>query len=534
MLLENAAACGVGAGHGEVHQASQVRLAAFFERIVRLRGDKPAIESLELSLSYAELNERARRLQQVLARAGVTRGERVCILSENDPDFLVLAIAALRLGAAVATLNPRLSLNDIEHCVKLVAPRVLMVSARMSERYGALNGWVDTVLPMGHGSVLRQQLASDEGFDAAAPIESGSDAEDIQFIIYTSGTTGLPKGAMISQRAMLARLMVYLMDYKVDGDDTFLAWSPLCHMASVELGFGTLLLGGKVVVLDGAELPTICDYLEREKISNLIFFPGMVEQAIAYLSERKPVVKGLKKFGALADLLNPAHIAEMTQLLGVPYTNTFGSTETGMAPASAGTLTAGVTPSDFGKMQSAMCEVRIASDAMNDGDAIVETKVGETGELVMRGPTLFSGYWAAPEATREAFAGGWYRSGDMFRRRADGKLDYVDRRKYLIKSGGENIYPAEIERVVLQHAAISDAVAVRQRDAQWGEVPVLVAVARGVAPPAEELLALCREQLAPFKRPKRVVFVLPEMIPRNHTGKVMRSELEKWLEKQQL
>ncbi|QJW85170.1 long-chain fatty acid--CoA ligase [Ramlibacter terrae] len=282
-------------------------------------------------------------------------------------------------------------------------------------------------------------------------------------------------------------------------------------------------LGGKVVVVDGADMATICDRLEQEPISNLIFFPGMVEQAIAFLRERKPKVRRIKKFGALADLFNPKHIAELTRLLGVPYTNTFGSTETGMAPASAGTLAAGVVPADFGKSDSALCEVRLfAADGR-------EAATGEIGELAMRGPTLFSGYWGAAEATRAAFAGGWYRSGDMFRRRADGRLDYVDRLKYLIKSGGENIYPAEIERVLVTHPGVEEAVAIRRPDAKWGEVPVAVVVARGAAPPASELEALCRANLAPFKCPKQIFFVGQQQLPRNTTGKVMRGELEQWV-----
>ncbi len=390
----------------DVRRASLPSLAAFFERQVRLRGDQMAIESPSLCLTYAELDARARRLAQVLARLGVVQGDRICILSENDPDFLVLSIAALRMGVSVATLNPRLARAEIGHCARLVAPRVLMISQRMSSQFGGFDDLTCVVLPMGAGSALRDSLS--EPAEPHVSCHSQGNPEDIQFIIYTSGTTGLPKGAMISQRAMLARLMIYVMDYRVDSDDTFLAWSPLCHMASVELGFGTLLLGGKVVVLDGADLPTICDYLEREKVSNLIFFPGMVEQAIAYLRARQPTLLGLKKFGALADLFSPAHIAELTQLLGTPYTNTFGSTETGMAPASAGQLAAGVVPQDFGKTQSAMCEVRI----VRDDDT--EAAVGETGELTMRGPTLFSGYWGAQEATRETFSGGWYRSLDLF------------------------------------------------------------------------------------------------------------------------
>ena len=147
----------------------------------------------------------------------------------------------------------------------------------------------------------------------------------------------------------------------------------------------------------------------------------------------------------------------------------------------------------------------------------------------MRGPTLFSGYWNAPETTREAFRGGWYHTGDVFVRLPDGRLRYVDRRKYLIKSGGENIYPAEIERVVLKHPRILEAAVVRDKDPKWGETPVLVVVAEEPAPSAEELIALCRAELAAYKRPSRVLYVAKGTLPRNNTGKVMHHKVEEWL-----
>ena len=507
-----------------LHQATWLDPFALFERQVILRPTAVAVESRRLTLDYAELSARADRLAAQLASRGVQEGERICILGENDPDFLVLSVAALRLGACVAALNPRLAVPELLHCIRLVTPRVLMVTPRQAPRLAGHGALAAHVMSYGDGTALDQLLAEAGG--ELAPARATRDPDGTQFIIYTSGTTGLPKGAMISRRAMLARLMVYVLDYGVDGDDTFLAWSPLCHMASIELGFGTLLLGGKVVVLDGADLPEIATRLETERLSNLIFFPGMVEQAIAFLRERRPRVRSLKKFGALADLHTPADIAALTGLLGVPFTNTFGSTETGMPPLSAGRLSPGIVPSDFGKVPSSLCEVRL----VDDHGAPVPT--GKTGELVMRGPTLFSGYWAAPEATREAFRSGWYHSGDMFRLRADGRYDYVDRRKYLIKSGGENIYPAEIERVVMQHPAIADAVVVRRPDARWGEVPVLVAVPRDEPPAATDLLSLCERELAAFKRPKSVFFLAADKVPRSATGKVVRAEVEAWVGRQ--
>lgn len=503
--------------------ASRLRVAALFDRQVRCQPDRLALESMRLSLTYGQLDARSWRLAQALQQDGVGVGDRIAVLSENDPDFLVLSLAALRLGATLATPNPRLAVPELRHCIGLVTPRVLLVSPRQGARFNDLARLAPVVRELGPGTALDHLLADDTPLPPLRAMPEESDPEGIQFIMYTSGTTGLPKGAMISQRAMLARLMVYVLDYGVDAQDTFLAWSPLCHMASIELGFGTLLLGGKVVVLDGPDLPRICDYLEQENLSNLIFFPGMVDETVAFLRERRPKVRRLKKFGALADLFRPQDIAQLTSLLGQPFTNTFGSTETGMPPLSAGRLAAGEVPRDFGKLPSALCEVRVCRDDDTEAD------VGEVGELAVRGPTVFSGYWDAPQATEEALRGGWYRTGDMFRRRTDGRYDYVDRRKYLIKSGGENIYPAEIERVVLQHPGIADAIVVRRADNRWGEVPLVVAVARGEPPATAELLALCAQSLAPFKRPKEVIYVQAEQLPRNGTGKIVRAEVETWI-----
>ena len=501
----------------DIRLASRLTLAALFDKQRRMHPERTAVTSPLGSLTYAVLDARANQLAHLLQACGVARGDRVCIFSENHPAFLELSIAALRLGIIVATLNWRLSARELEHCVSLVAPKVTLASTKLKPQLEA-SAAAGRLIEI--GAPLDRQLATLPS--SPLPVIE-TDPEDGLFIIYTSGTTGLPKGALISQRAMLARLMVYVTDYSVTGEDTFLAWSPLFHMASVELGLGTLMLGGKVVVLDGPDLPTICDYLERESLSNLIFFPGMVEKTLAYLRERRPKVKRLKKFGALADLFAPQEIADLTGILGVPFTNTFGSTETGMPPASAGRLAVGIAPTDFAKTESLLCEIQLIDEA---GAVVAD---GQPGELVMRGPTLFSGYWNAPEATAEAFAGGWYHTGDVFVRRPDGRLDYVDRRKYLIKSGGENIYPAEIERVVLQHPQIAEAVVVRQRDTQWGEVPVLVVAAEAPAPQAEELIALCRSELAPYKRPKRVLFVSKGSLPRNNTGKIIRPEVEAWV-----
>lgn len=498
--------------------AAQLPLLAWFDRWVRVAPQRTALEWAGRQWSYAELDDRAARLATLLHARGVRDGDRIALLSENHPAFVLLALAAMRLGAVVATLNPRLAPAELAHAVALVEPALAVVSARHRASFAA------AVPPMG-------VLGIDDAFEqllGTAPrrteLPPAADPERPLFIIYTSGTTGLPKGAVISERALAARLMVYVLDYGVDGGDCFVAWSPLCHMASIELAVGMLLLGGKVAIADGPDLPLLCDYLERESMANLIVFSGMVDEVLAYLRQRRPQVKRLKKFGALADLFAPTQLAELTALLGVPYTNTFGSTETGMPPASAGRLAAGVVPTDLAKLPSSLCELRLVDADDHD------VPDGTPGELLVRGPTLFSGYWNAPEATAEVFRGGWYHTGDVFVRRADGRLDYVDRRKYLIKSGGENIYPAEIERLVARQPGVVEAVVVRRPDARWGEVPVLVvALVAGAAADPAALLRCCDGALAAFKRPRRVHVIDAAALPRNGTGKIVRGDVERWV-----
>ena len=183
----------------------------------------------------------------------------------------------------------------------------------------------------------------------------------------------------------------------------------------------------------------------------------------------------------------------------------------------------GVAPTRLSKEQSPFCEVRLV-DA-DDRDV----PDGLPGELCMRGPTLFSGYWAAPEVNAHEFRGGWFHMGDVFVRNPDGTLDFVDRVKYLIKSGGENVYPAEIERVILQDPRVADCAVVRRKDPTWGEVPVAFVARRDESLGEADLQALCRANLAGYKQPKAIRFIAFDAFPRSASGKIQRHELERRL-----
>jgi fatty-acyl-CoA synthase len=467
-------------------------------------------------LSYGALCERVDRLACVLAARGLGHGARLAILSENRGEYLEVFLAAATLGAVVACQNWRLATPELRRCLELAEPHLAFVSPRFAGAFAG-TGYSTPVLPFGDG--YEAALA------AAAPLaeEPEVEPEDPLLMLYTSGTTGLPKAAVISHRAEIFRNLVLRAEFGIAATDTFVAWSPLYHMGGVDYSLSTLMSGGKVIVHDGFDAERLAELVEREPIGWLLLMPGMVPAFADVLERRGTRPRGIKLCGVMADLVPPSQIARVTRLLGAPYANTFGATETGNPPGSASPIPVGHAPAELPKQPSVFCEIRLVDPEDRD------VPFGSPGELLIRGPTLFSGYFRADEANREVFRGGWFHLGDVFVRRSDGLLDFVDRVKYLIKSGGENIYPGEIERVLFHEPRVAEAAVVRRKDAKWGEVPVAFVARRDESLTKEELLERCRGELARYKQPKELLFIDYDAFPRSASGKVLRHELEKLL-----
>jgi fatty-acyl-CoA synthase len=291
-------------------------------------------------------------------------------------------------------------------------------------------------------------------------------------------------------------------------------------MASTDHGLATLLRGGTVVIVDGFQIEPLVSALQRHRIGWFVLIPGMIERFIAGFRARPAKVKGLRTCGAMADLVPPHVLSEVTDLLQAPYLNSFGSTETGLPPATRNLIPIGAVPTRLSKEQSAFCEIKLVDPTDN------EVAIGMPGELAIRGPTVFSGYWQAQETNARDFRGGWFHMGDVFRRNDDGSLDFVDRAKYMIKTGGENVYPAEIERVLMSDSRVTEAAVVRVADAQWGEVPVAFISRRDPTITEADLRELCRRELAGYKCPRQFQFIDFADFPRSTSGKVQRHELE--------
>lgn len=477
----------------------------------------PALQHDGHVMAYAVLGARVWRLANALMAMGLERGDRIAVLSENRREFIEVLLGAARIGVAVACQNWRQSDMELAHCLTLVSPRLVFCSSTQAQRAEALVPEKTRTFVFGEGYESLLAQASDAmPPDAAQP-------EDILTILYTSGTTGLPKGAAISHRAMIARSCVNALDTPVARDDAFIAWSPLFHMGAADLTFGTLMQGGKVIVMPGFDADTLAELIRTEKIGDLTIVPGIIDRLVDAMQRGNVTPRSIRMCGAMADLVPPHVLADLTARLGAPYRNTFGSTETGAPPASRGLIAPGVVPVSLSKTQSSLCRIRLVDEDDNP------VPVGETGEITMRGPTLFSGYWNAPHVNQTEFRGGWFHGGDLFRRNMDGTLDFVDRRKYLIKSGGENIYPAEIERAIMAIPHIDEAVVVRTPDPKWGEVPVAFVVTSDPGITHENIIASCREKIAGYKIPKQIHFVTDDRIPRSVSGKVQRHMLENTL-----
>jgi len=483
-----------------------------FSACASLNAGSIALEYRGRRISYGELHDRVRRTTAMLAAQGLQRGDRIALLCRNRPEYFEVELAAANLGVITACLNWRLAPRELSYCIDLVSPKLLIVEPELAGSIAPEPGRARIEI----GPQYEQAIARHE----ARTLPSLAEPEDGLVILYTSGTTGLPKGAVVSHRAMIMRALVFTSELAIAPTESFVAWAPLFHMASTDHGLATLLRGGTVVIIDGFQIEPLLHAIASHRIGWLVLIPGMVEAFVEGMRTQRTVAKGVRVCGAMADLVPPHAIAAATEVLQAPYLNSFGSTETGLPPATRALIPIGEVPSRLSKRQNAFCEVKLVDP---DGN---EVSQGNPGELAIRGGTVFSGYWQAHEANAHDFRGGWFHMGDVFRRNEDGSLDFVDRAKYMIKTGGENVYPAEIERVLLSDKRITEVAVVRAPDSKWGEVPVAFVASRDNSVTEAELVELCRRDLAGYKRPRQFRFIDFADFPRSTSGKVQRHELE--------
>ncbi|MFS8202733.1 acyl-CoA synthetase [Streptomyces sp. CWNU-52B] len=465
------------------------------------------------TLTYGALHERTTRLAHALRARGVRRGDRVAYLGPNHPSYLETLFAAGTLGAVFVPLNIRLAGPEIAYQLDDSGAKVLVYGPSLAGLVAGLPGHSDVRTYVEVGGEYDQLLASAKD----EPVDEPVSADDTCIIMYTSGTTGRPKGAMLTHANLTWNAVNVLVDQDLIADERALVSAPLFHTAGLNmLTLPVLLKGGTCVLAEAFEPAATFDLIERHRITFMFGVPTMFDQVARHPRWADADLSSLRMLSCGGSPV-PTPLIAAYQERGLTFLQGYGMTE-----ASPGTLFLdaehAVAKAGSAGVPHFFSDVRVVRPDLAPAD------VGETGEVVVRGPHVMPGYWGLPEETAAVFSDGWFRSGDAARVDEDGYVTIVDRIKDMIISGGENIYPAEIEDQLLTHPDIVECAVIGVPDEKWGETPRAVVVPRSGAEldPAEVIASLAG-RLAKYKIPKSVV--LADELPRTASGKLLKSRV---------
>jgi len=496
----------------------------WLQRWATYEPDKVALVDMDgrRSVTYSELNERADRAANMLRDLyGLGFGDRVAVLGANRFSQVDLYFAVAKLGAVLVPVNWRLTADEVAFVLDDADPDLLVYGADVADTVAGLDGvWGGELLAFDpvEGEVGYAELIS--GASSLPVSTDGIEAETPAMLLYTSGTTGRPKGAVLTHGTITWNAINTCAGWDIRNDDVTITHTPFFHTG----GWNVLTLpllhrGGTVVLADRFDADATLDAISRHGVTVLFAVPTMFQMMVD--SERfagadlSPV-----RFFISGGAACPVPLIETWQARGVVFKQGYGLTEVGPncfvlherdAVRKAGSV----------GFPTLHLDTRLV-----DGDGR-EVGPDEVGELQLRGPTVCAGYWRNPEATAGALQDGWFATGDLFRRDAEGYHFVVGRLKEMFISGGENIYPAEVERVLYEIPAVVEAAVVPQPDARWGEVGhAFVALGRtngSGAPDPDDILAFCRQHLARYKVPKALT-ILGEL-PKGSSGKILKREL---------
>ena len=519
-------ALGAGALVSQPYAARRQNWTNQVARHALMQPDATALRFLGRTTSWRELDARVTALAGALSRRGVGFGDRVLILMLNRVEFIEGVLAANALGAIAVPVNFRMTPPEIAFLVADCDASVVItepVLAGVATAVRALDSRLATVIIAGDaaddGALAYEDLIAEEGAPAPA-VDIPNDSPAL--IMYTSGTTGKPKGAVLTHTNLAGQGMTNLFTIGADlNHDVGFIGVPLFHIAGVGNMIPGLGLGRPTVLypLGAFDPGELLDVLAAEGVTGIFLVPAQWQAVCAEQQARPRDVK-LRVLSWGAAPASDTLLQQMADTFpGAQILAVFGQTE--MSPVTCALLGDDAIRKlgSVGKVIPTVA-ARIVDEDMND------VPVGQVGEIVYRAPTLMAGYWNNPEATAEAFAGGWFHSGDLVRQDEDGYIWVVDRKKDMIISGGENIYCAEVENALAAHPAIAEVAVIGRAHEKWGEVPVAVvaltpAADSGLTLP--DLDAFLTERLARYKHPKALEIVAA--LPRNPAGKVLKTEL---------
>lgn len=479
------------------------------------------------SLTYRELNERVNRLCDALRARGIGKADRVAVLSENTHKYLEIYFAAGKLGISVTPLNFRLADPELRHILDHSESTVLFAG----------DGYEDRARPLAAGSSrIRRAISLDnraDGFElyedllaAGSPAEPDSsvDEEDLAIVMYTGGTTGLPKAVAMSHRGLLMAFTGAALSFSFTKQDTTCFILPLFHV-SFWPAFAHLLVGGKVAIVRRPDLDGVLTLIQKERCTHINAVPTIYNWMLQLVGSRAYDLSSLRLITYAGSPFPPELLKKCIETLGPKFAQGYGMTE-----CIGGTMLPVEDHDPVGRphLLASAGKPFPGVDVTIFGEDDQRLPAGEIGEIALRGKCLMKGYWKNPELTASALRGGWYHTGDMGYLDDEGYLFLVDRKADMIVTGGENVYPKEVEDVLYQHPAVAMAAVVSAPDDRWGErVQAVVTLKRGHEVGGEELIAHCKARLAGYKCPKKVE--IWKELPTSSIGKILRKDIKKVL-----
>ncbi|WP_418319926.1 AMP-binding protein [Piscinibacter sakaiensis] len=484
------------------------------QRNARLYGQRTAFVCDGHSVSHAQYAASAARMAAGLHAAGVVAGERVAILSHNSLAYLDLLGAAALLGAIIVPINWRLSADEVTFVLADTTPQVLIASPDLQPLVAAADlSTMRLFSTAADGAPWRALSGLYADGPPPAPAAINDDAG--LAIVHTAAVGGRPRGALLSHRGLLAAAAKSVHVWSLTTADVGVGVLPLFHLAGIGLTLALLAAGGSTVVLPRFDPAAVVGVIEEQHGSVMGSFPPMLAAVLDAAAASGSALSTLRVVTGIDAPETLARFAEVQP--GADFWVAYGQTET------SGSIS---TSRYSDRPGSAGMPVEQHSLAIVD-DEDQPVADGTIGEIVVRGPMVFSGYWNCEADNTFTFRGGWHHTGDMGRLDADGYLWYVGRSaaKELIKPGGENVYPAEVERALLEHPAVAEAVVFGVPDTQWGEaVKAVCVLAAGQQLVAEKLIEFVGQRIARYKKPKQVVFVAS--LPRTAAGAVDRAAVK--------
>ncbi len=475
----------------------------------------------DLRLTYAELNQRSNRLANAFVAVGIEKGERVGLLLMNSAEFMEAYFALAKVGAVVVPLNWRLVADELEFILADSGTRRLIYDDEFVDTVAELNARGDKTdiahwLQVAGSNGLAFFAESYEAFRDAQPAHEPACTacdDDMLYIMYTSGTTGLPKGVVHTHTTAIWAILTIAANTYYEEGDRYIGALPMFHVGALTPLAVNVYRGATSVVMRSFDPVLAWELIEREKINTGLMVPAMLNSMLQVGDFDERYDYSSLRWIMTGAAPVPVALTEKYAEMGINILQVYGLTETCGPACLMDSENALRKPSSTGKAFY-HTEVRVVNAAGED------CAPDEAGEVIVRGKHIMREYWNRPEATAETIIDGWLHTGDMAVMDEEGFVSIQDRIKDMIISGGENVYPAEIEGVLMTHPQISEAAVIGQNSAKWGESPLAIVVRSDDALSAAEVIEYCRGKLAGFKLPQAVVFV--DEIPRNPSGKILK------------